>query len=291
MTQPPPVADPQAAVIAHYQQQTAATRTQLAAFITALWASFAVYRASALAEFVGQAVPVVEGAMQHMQALTSAYLATLNGLAGASATPVASSAAVGIRDVRNGADPAIVYGRPFHLVWRQLAANTPLDGPKIDAAIQAGLDRAVQTAVTDVQLAKTHTARDTMARNRNVAGYRRQLEGAFSCALCIVASTHRYHVADLMPIHPACDCVPVPIFGGENIDLNLDPATLQAAHATVAAQFGADSTAAREIRGAMKDNGRSVLYRDVLIAHDHGELGPVLAVRGAKFTGPGDIAA
>lgn len=224
--------------------------------------------------------------MAHMQSLTTAFLATLNGLHGGSSTPV-DVKPVSVSAVRNGAEPAEVYGRPFHLVWRQLATAAEQVTPPagyVDAAIKSGLDRATQLAATDLQLAKTHTAQQDMARNRNVVGYRRQLEGAYSCALCIVASTRRYHKADLMPMHPACDCTPVPIRGGENIDLNLDPAMLEAVHSTVAEKFGADSTAAQGIRGAFKDNGRSVLYRDVLITHDHKELGPVLAVRGQSFT-------
>jgi len=287
MSQP---VDGQAAVIAAYQQQTAATRAQLAAYIAALWASLPQYRNANARDFTAQAVPVVEAAMGHMQAATAAYLATMNGLAGGSGTPLTYQTAT-IAAVRNDADPADVYSRPFNLVWRRLHDLAPLDEAKIQSAIESGQNRAVQTAVTDLQLAKTHTAKAQMGRNRNVVGYRRQLEGAHSCALCIVASTLRYHKADLMPIHPACDCLPVPIMAGEKADMTLDPALLEAAHATVADTFGADSTAARNIRGAFKDNGKSVLYRDVLITHQHGELGPVLAIRGQKFTGPHDIAA
>lgn len=279
-----------ASVAAVYQQQTSTLRDQITAFLTALWQSLGTYRNAQMGDFTGQAVPVVEAAMGHMQAITSAYLATLTGMHGGSGTPVATRP-LGVADVRNGADPADVYGRPFHLVWRQLAASQPLDGEKVNAAIQSGLDRAVQTAVTDLQLAKTQTSRQQLAPNRNVVGYRRQLEGPHSCALCIVAATRRYHKADLMPIHPACDCSVVPIFGGEKADLNLDPQLLEAAHATVAAQFGADSTAAQKIRGAFKGDGSPVLYRDVLIEHSHGELGPVIAVRGQSFTGPADIPA
>jgi hypothetical protein len=289
MTQPQPVAD-QRAVTAAYQQQTTATRVQLAAFMAALWASLPDYRNGSMREFVSQALPMVSGAMQHMQALTAAYLATLNGLSGGSATPVAARA-VDVASVRSGADPQDVYERPFHLVWRMLADQQPLDSAKVGASIRAGEARAVQLALTDVQLAKTHTARDLMARNRNVVGYRRQLEGAHSCALCIVASTQRYHKADLLPVHPACDCSVVPIFGGEKIDLNLDPALLEAIHATVADQFGADSSAARRIPGAFTGDGDPLLYRDVLVTHHHGELGPILGIHGQHWTGPGSLAA
>lgn len=281
----PLAADLQAAVVAAAQEQSTLTRQQLILLLTALWQSLPDYRNRSMLEFAREAVSVIEGAMRHTQASTSAYLATIFG-----ATPVATPT-VSIATVRHGADPLEVYSRPFHLIWRQLAANAPLDAQKIGAAIDAGFARVEQLASTDLQLAKTHTVRDQLRDHRTVVGYRRQLEGAHSCALCIVASTRRYNKEDLMPIHPACDCLPVPILAGEKADLNLDPALLEAAHSTVADAFGADSTAARYIRGAFKQNGDAVLYRDVLITHHHGELGPVLGVRGQKFTGPGDIAA
>lgn len=279
----------QLAVVATYQQSTTSLREQLAAFIAALWQSFTAYRNAEMAEFTTQSVPVVEGALQQMQALTSAYLATLDGFNGGLGVPLGGPP-VGISDLRNGADPADVYGRSFHLVWRQLADNAPLDGPKIDAAIKSGLDRATQTAMTDLQLAKTHTSQTEMKQSRNTTGYRRQIEGAHTCALCIVAATRAYHKAELMPIHPGCDCSIVPIYGhwpGTVLDEN----QLADAHDIVSQQFGADSTAARQIVGAFKDNGKPVLYRDVIVTHEHGELGPILGIRGQKFTGPGDIAA
>lgn len=287
MTQPP--LDPADAVIATYQQQTTATREHLAAAIIAVWRSLPDYRNASMREFVGQVLPFVNGAVIHMQALTAAYLAALNALTGRSAVPAATPT-LDVKTLRGGADPAEVYGRPFNLVWRRLHELEPLNGPKIEQAIQSGQDRALQTALTDLQLAKTHTARDQMALNKTIVGYRRELEGAYSCALCVVASTRLYHKADLMPIHPACDCGVVPIFEGESADLTLDPEMLDAVHATVADKFGSASSATREIRGAFNDQGKSVLYRDVLITHEHGELGPVLAVRGQTFTGPAAVA-
>lgn len=292
------------AVIASYQQSTTQARDRLAQFLLALWASLGQYRAPQLADFVGQAVPVIEGAMGHMQALTAAYLAQITAGHPGRSTPY-PAATVGIRDVRNGADPAEVYGRPFHLVWRELAAaQTQRDAhyqwatPTADAparpglppadyvqqAIKAGGDRAVQLALTDVQLAKTHTAQDVMALDDRVARYRRVLEGAHSCGLCIIASTVRYHKGQLLPIHPACDCGITPIIGDEDPGRTVDQPTLAAAHAAIQARFGKSSAAAGFIPGS-----GGVRYRDVLITHEHGELGPILTVRGQKFTGPKDL--
>jgi hypothetical protein len=288
MVQRQPAPEQQQAVLATYQQQATALRDQLADYVTALWVALGLYRAAQMRDFTAQVVPIVQAAMGHMQALTSAYLSTLEGLAGGSQTPAAVPS-LGISDVRNGADPAEVYGRPFHLVWRQLD-RLPREAGSIDKAIRSGLDRAVQLAKTDVQLAKTHTSQAALKPARNITGYRRQLEGAYSCALCIVASTRRYHKSELLPMHPACDCAVLPIYGIQGHGPVLDEALLAQLHATINEQFGADSTTAERIWGALNGNGDPLLYRDVLVVHDHSELGPVLGVRGQKFTSP-DIAA
>lgn len=282
MTNPPQQQADQQAVVAAYQQQTATARAQLAAAIAALWATLPDYRNKSMRQFAAEAIPVVEAGMSHMQATTAGYLATLLDLGGGALTPVATRTPT-IASVRNGADPADVYGRGFHLVWRKLH-----DGTTLDQAVQAGQTRAVQTAVTDLQLAKTHTAQQVLARNRHVVGYRRVLEGPHSCALCIVAATVRYHKADLMPMHPACDCAIAPIIGDTDPGRTIDHDLLAAVHQTVADKFGADSTAARQIHGAFHSDGSPVLYRDVLVVHDHGELGPVLGIRGEHWTGLSD---
>lgn len=269
-------------VVAVYQSQTTTLRDQLAAFIAALWASLVDYRAASMVGFTAQVVPVVEGAMAHMQAITSAYLATVAGRSGPASTPAAFRS-LGVSDVRAGADPLDVYGRPFHLVWRRLHDLAPLDGPKIEQAIRSGEDRAIQLAVTDVQLAKTRTAQQVITDSPHIVGYRRVLEGPRSCGLCIVASTQRYHKKQLMPIHPGCDCSIEPITGADDGERLIAPDVLAAAHQAVADRFGTSSSAADRIRGALTDKGGPVLYRDVLITHDHHEIGPVLSVRGQRW--------
>lgn len=74
-----------------------------------------------------------------------------------------------------------------------------------------------------------------------------------------------------------CSCTPVPVFRGEEVP-EVDPALL---HDTVRRDLG-DKYVQASGKGAIN-------YRDIIITHDHGELGPVLAVRGQDFTGPSDI--
>ena len=289
------------AALATYQAGTQQLRTRLEQYVQRLWATFPEYRQPQMRRFVDQAVPVVLGAQQRMAAMTAANLAQLRAAAnGGPVIPVAVSAKlVSGAAVRAGTAPADVYSRPFHLLWRMLD-ELPREPGSIEKAITAGAGRAVSLALTDVQLAKQHTAQRVLDKDDHVVGYRRVLEGAHSCALCLVAATQRYHRDALLPMHPACDCSVAPIWDhadpGQTIeakvrvDGKLTPiADLADVHDRIAERFGADSSAAREIPGATDGHGRILRYRDALITHHHGELGPVLAVRGATFTGPDDL--
>jgi hypothetical protein len=291
------------AALVAYQLLTERLRTNLEGTIRRLWRSLGVYRDPQMRQFIKQAVPIVHGAQLQMSALTTANLAQQQQIAvGGPGRPVAvADRHVTGAAVRNGADPADVYGRPFHLVWRQLD-ELPREPGSIEKAIGAGEDRAVQSALTDVQLAKEHAALQVLGHDDRVVGYRRVLEGPHSCALCLVASTQRYHKAQLLPMHPACDCSVAAIWGtadpGQiieahaNVDGKLVPiGELPDVHDRIEQTFGVSDSGARVIPGTKGTPGGVVEYRDVLIVHEHGELGPVLAVRGRPFLGPNDLAA
>lgn len=287
MTSPQP--QPDAQVVAAYQQQTQALRYKLEATITAAWVALGTYRAVDMAKFTRQIVPVVAAAQRQMSSLTVAYLAmqTLT-LTGRSQTIRVKPADVTGAASRNGADPAEVYGRPFHLVWRQLDELPRVPG-SIEQAIQSGLDRAVLTGATDLQLTKVQTSQKVVSVDKKVIGFRRVLEGAYSCGLCIVASTQLYHKDDLLPIHPACDCAVQKAYAYDG-GAKLSAERLAAAHATVADMFGSNSAAARRIPGALNADGKSLLYRDVIVTHPHRELGPVLAIRDASHKSLAELA-
>jgi flavin-binding protein dodecin len=285
VTSPQPDPAAVAAALA-YQQQTQAVRAAIAAYIARLWRSLGQWRRPQIPQFTKQLVPVVLGSQRQMASLTSAYLAAQRQIALGGRlipTPLDPKTVIGAA-ARNGTPPADVYERPFHLVWRQLD-ELPREPGSIDQAIQSGLDRAVQLAITDLQLTKVQTSQQVLTRDKHVTGYRRVIEGAHSCGLCIVASTQRYHRTELLPIHPACDCSVAPIYGDTDPGQVIDPKTLSDLHERLAETFGADASSARTIPGAAAD---PVQYRDVLVQHEHGELGPVLGVRGEKFLGPGE---
>lgn len=261
-----------AAATAAYLTATATLRTRLLAYVAAVYAAQGDYRDAAAAAFVASVVPAVQAAQQTMASLTSAYLAHLiSSASGGSAAP----AGIPLEAVSRlrGIDAAEVYRRPYVQVWTDLSHGKPFD-----AAVVAGERRATNLAVTDLQLAKTHSAREVFSRNSPAAviGYRRELGGdPHHCALCLLTSSRIYHKAELMPIHPGCSCSPMPVFAGERVP-ELDPATV---HDAIRTQLGDKYV-----------NASGGNYRDIVVTHDHGELGPVLAVRGQQFTGPPDVA-
>lgn len=285
-----------------YQQATQAIRAHVEGFVTAVWRSLGFYSDAQLPQFLELILPFIAGAQQQMATLTAAHLAhQQSAVLGVPFQPVAlDPKLVSGAAVRNGTRPADVYSRPFHLVWRQLA-ELPHEPGSIDKAVKAGEDRAVQTALTDVQLAKTHASQQTLAHDGHVVGYRRVLEGAYSCGLCIVAATVRYRKGELLPVHPACDCSVDPLYGTEDPGKYVDPMArdengrlhvigeLGDVHQAIKDRFGRSSSAGKAIPGAKDGKGRPVQYRDALIVHHHGELGPVLGVRGAGWTGPSDL--
>lgn len=271
-----PAVDRSAAVAA--QAQSESLREAVVAFLRELWAALGEYRNQQISTFLGEFLPYLKQAQQEMADLTVQHLE----LQGARAVPVNAEAVSGA-NVRNGTEPAEVYERPFHLVWRQLH-DLPREDGAIEAAIEAGRKRAELSALTDLQLTKTHTAQTVLAADPQVVGYRRVLEGDASCGLCIVASTQRYTREDLMPIHPACDCSVAPIIGDADPGLLVNAPLLEAVHDAIDETFGSSSSSARSIgRGVVNDRGEPLQYRDVLITHRHGELGPVLAVKGRPF--------
>lgn len=310
--------DPAAAdgLITAQQAAIAQIRAQITAAINRLWAAQPNYRSPD--QFIAAVVPLIAAGQQQIAAITAAYLSQLYAKLTGTPVSMVGVAPNAVTELRSGVDPAEVYARPFHLVWRQLAAaQTARDAhfgwtaPTADApqrpplppsdyvtrAIDAGRQRAVELATTDLQLAKQHAAQQVLAQQDKVTGYRRVLEGPYSCGLCIVAATQIYHRSTLMPIHPGCDCSIEPVIGDHSgttavarVNGQLVPlGDLPDVHDRIAHTFGRDSSAARAIPGARNDRGLPVQYRDVLITHDHGELGPVLAVRGQAFTGPNQL--
>lgn len=250
------------AAAAAYLAASTALRSRLLGFITAHFGMNG-YRDTAAAAYVSSVVPVALAAQQAAASLTSAYLSHViatkaGGTYRAPAVPL--DAVVG--DALRGTSMSEVYQRPFKTVYWRLSQGDP-----IDVAAMAGQRRAQVIAATDLELARTKMAQQVMRSDHRITGYRRVLNGPHSCALCVLASTQRYHKADLMPIHDRCDCGIEPLFNNERPDTL--PAEL--IHKVIERDLGPKYVQA---------GGRGPIhYRDIVVTHDHGEIGPVLGVR------------
>lgn len=172
-----------------------------------------------------------------------------------------------------GTDPSEVYARPLGEVWRGIG-----DGRSVPESVSGGLSRLESTFRVDNERVSDLVFRNRMISEPGVTGFRRVPTSGRSCALCLIASTQRYRKERLKGIHPSCRCKVVPIVGevtGRTVDRDL----LERIHGAVREQYPE----------AYDRTGRRLDYRQIMVEHDHGELGPVLSVRGQHFTGPGDL--
>lgn len=259
----------QAALTERYDALTGSLRDRVISYVLAAFDSLGSYRDADAVEFIERVLPVVLGAQAQMGAITDAYLsAMIADMMGGAAAPVG----VQLDEALRGTPPDEVYRRPFVTAWTALSR-----GHDFVDAVEQGRTRLLSITETDLQLARTHAARQTMTR-RGAQFYRRRLGGGANCALCTIASTQRYRVAELMPIHPGCHCKPEPLPGNRDPGQIIDEDLLREAHAAVAKGVGESDA-----------GGRSPDYREVIITREHGEIGPLLAVRRHEFTGPRDI--
>ncbi|OKI19319.1 hypothetical protein A6A07_07405 [Streptomyces sp. CB03911] len=258
-----------------YNAQVSATWASVLGKLAGQWQGLGSWRDGDVARFQRKALPLVQAGQRTIASLTASYLEQLHREVAGAASPrvTLDMDEVTGAAVRNGAEPVDVYRRPFGETWKALH-----DGEPLDVATDRGANRLEIIAKTDLQLARTHTARAVMEQQPQVEYYMRELRGEFDCALCLIASTQRYHKKDLMPIHPGCDCAPVTIKADFDPGQVVDEAKLEAIHRAV-----------EDALGQSDRGGRAVDYRKIIIANKHGEIGPVLGFKGQNFTGPQDI--
>lgn len=268
------------------QQQAQNMRTQITLSMLALlrsaWIAQKSTRSAADRTALRQHAESIIRAAQHtVVALQGAYLSRAAEIAEQTWRP--STVSTNFFDtLRTGTSFDQVYERPFNQLYTALAS-----GANYDQAMQTGLARLETLAKTDLQLAASRAGQQMVASQPDagddetgklhIVGYERVTTSGHPCALCLIASTQRYHIADLMPIHPGCQCIVDPIWGMGYTARVINPALLKQVHQAIKDEFGAKSAAAGTIPGTDID------YRDVLIVQHNGELGPVLAVRGQNW--------
>lgn len=248
-----------------YQAAVQQVRARLLKFGDLLWQSLPGYSDSDLDWLVKQLTPRVRAGQIQIATLTAADIAQRLGV---KPQIVDRGAMANVRDVPDGT----LYGRPIVTVRTELSR-----GATVATAMAAGHTRMSSLITTGLQMAKVRQA-DTSLQAAGATAYRRVLNGGKNCALCTIASTQRYHVGNLLPIHPGCDCSVDPIESNTELPQVIEPDLLEDAHARIG-----------EITGAADRGGRNPDYRKLLLVREHGEIGPVLTWRGDKFTSLADL--
>jgi len=253
------------ALLTAYQRSVEVTRDSVVNFGLEIWGELGSYRDGDIDRFITRMVPRLRSGQYRIASLTAAYVwrsARADGI-GVPLVPVNRELIAGARNV----EPTVEYRRPAITTYTALSKKQPLA-----QAIAAGAIRLNDLLTTDMQLAKTAQARASLQRS-GYTYYRRVLTGAENCALCSIASTQRYHVRDLMPIHPGCDCGVEAVGADYDPGQVLDPDLLDQVHGDVSA-----------FAGGADRGGRDPDYRKLLVTRQNGEYGPTLAWRSDAFT-------
>lgn len=250
--------------LSDYSLAAAGVRSHLLDYAALAWSGVTLDDDGLLA-LVDVMVPAVRAAQEQMANLTSVYLAEATGT---DPVPVVADVVDG-----RGVPAEQVYARPIVTARTELAR-----GKSVEKALDAGGRRLQNLAGTDVQMAKVRQTRSSLQAAPRVRFYRRVLTGSENCALCMIASTQRYRKADLLPVHPGCDCDCDVLPPGMDLDQVIDVSALNATHDQVKA-----------FAGVADRGGRAPDYRKLIVTHEHGEVGPVLAWRGQQFTSKADL--
>jgi hypothetical protein len=275
------VADPTPLVWA-YQAQTDQLRRELLRSVEQAWRSLPGYERVDFDLFVRIVVPEVQAGTRTMASMTDAFLAEYQTMVlEARVAPVGIPPdAVSTTVTRAGATEAEVYRRPEATLRTALA-----QGRQFDQAVRLGLQRVRAMAETDLQLAKTHTARAVAAGRPGIQGYKRVLSGR-SCNLCAAASTRTYNRKLLLPIHGRCDCSVVPIIGDSDRAAELNAEVLQRLQAAGPQYW--------KRKGFVDPDGNPVdptTFQGAAAVREHGELGPVLTDPAHEFAHLDDLVA
>lgn len=265
-------------IIVGYNDAVFTVRSRVEQFARTAWLTAGSWRDADIDRLVKLIVPRVQAGQIQTAQLTAAYLASVQTIrTGERVSPVAV-----VREevtAARGVAAEVVYRRPAATMYAGLAK-----GALVGAAIEQGAQRLVSLVATDHQLAKTTQAR----RSLSGSGFkfmRRTLTGRENCALCAIASTQRYGVQDLLPIHPGCDCGVDTVEVGRDPGQVLEPERLELIHAAIEAQFGGTDRGAKYLDGGSDRSD----FLDLITVRKHGELGPLLTWRDQHFTSAADI--
>lgn len=241
------------ALIAGHRAAMNVVRSKVLAYSSTAWTAQGGYRTADIDRLVSLIVPRVEAGQVQIAQLTSSYIAKVSSISSGTLvlpSPVDRAMVTGGR----GVDPLEVYQRPANTVYTALSEGVPYT-----EAVKLGGIRLGQLVVMDMQMAQVRQA-DASYRRGGVKYYQRVLGGGKNCDLCILASTQRYKVGNLLPIHNRCSC------STEQMDVSRDP-------------------------GQVIDSKKLANPDTQVEVRTHGEYGAVLVNAMDAFRGPGDLAA
>lgn len=232
------------------------------------WRTFtAWYTAAQVTELAAATAVLSSEAQSQIAALMSEYVGQVTAIARQAVRieiPKVSTPAV-----RNGVDLSVVHSRPAE-TYRDTFAMT-LDE---DLALERAIERSIRLIEDDLMLAARDAELESM-EELGVERYRRVLRPELSesgpCGLCVVASDQIYKIGDLLPLHGRCKCRTMAIIDDVDPGRSVNRQDLKRIYAAAGSTKAAD------------------LKRTRVQVREHGELGPVLVVRGQKFTGPEDL--
>lgn len=263
-----------------YDREVLKVRSRMKRLSLSTWNGLGSYRDEDYERLLKLLVPRLEDGQQQIANLTDAYVRKL-ALAEFGKVKDGKIITASTKALR-GVDAAEVYHRPFATAYTALAA-----GKSMSAAVSEGRERLIDIGLSGAQLAKTHAARAGMERTA-FTKFQRTLTGRENCAMCVIASTQRYHKEDLLPIHPGCDCGVKPFETDFDVQV-IKPELLDDTHEIINSKLGLDpGERGARFLGIGKSQGISE-YTELIVAREHGELGPMLTWRSDKFTGSKDI--
>lgn len=258
-----------------YQRNQITLSTRISDLIGKLWLKLVTSPDDAAQEAFAQAAArVVEPSQVRVIQMADAFVRQYETMiTGASTVEPVDVSAI-MSGLRNGAPTVEVYSRP------SVTARTALSqGKPWSEALQMGLHRATATADTDMQLASRAGQFDAMRRSTKTVGYRRVPDGK-ACAFCLLASTQRYTLKDLMPLHVHCHCSVLPILESKDPGRVVDKRLLNQVK---------DGGVTVYKKNAAGERTKYTYNHEDIAVREHGELGPVLTLKSDNFTGPKDI--
>jgi hypothetical protein len=251
----------------------------------AAWRALGQYRDEDVARFKKLVVPVIQAQQSRMAALTSAFHSQVGRERGDDVPMVLLDRAQVVEP--RGVPSDVVYQRPAVAIYTELAA-----GGSFASAVSKSENRLRQIVSTDMQLVKTRQSNRSLEAG-GFTFYRRTLTGTEDCALCVIASTQRYRVGTLLPIHPGCNCGVDEVRSDWEPPQVLDPELLDDTHGRISREFGVSDSGARDLGEnklvQYRDNVRQADYTELIVTREHGEIGPSLVWRSDRFTGPSDL--